>query len=183
MDDIGKIGDDIAGLIAKWDNLSISEVKQLFARLDETIIKSASIKQWGAKTANQNFKLEYITEYVDFEKYVPPYKVGTFADEINLAEDALFVRLHYGKNEVGRWMMTIEDYKKLMGDMEKLKDVYALPAVPTKASLVKVPKSVTIWKGQAAGNKWGQGGGLQIQIEGFSNYSKEAIYWFKQIIN
>lgn len=31
-----------------------------------------------------------------------------------------------------------------------------MPAVPTKASLVKVPKGVTIWKGQAEGTNGGK---------------------------
>jgi hypothetical protein len=78
-------------------------------------------------------------------------------------------------------MMTIEDYKALIKDPSKFKEVYALPEMPTKASLVKVPQGTTIWRGEAADNKWGIGGGIQIQIDNWSQYIDERKLWFKLV--
>ncbi len=121
---------------------------------------------------------------VNLENYIPPYKPGTFVDEIVLAEDAFFVRLHTERGQIGRWMMTIEDFKVLSKDPSKLKEVLALPSLPTKASLVKVPKEIKIWKGQAAGNRWGIGGGIQVQIDSWADFSlQQRISWFKPLQN
>ncbi len=174
---------DVASLTRKWDDLSPNEVKQLFTKLNKSDIKPSSSKQWGARTANENFKLEYIGENTDvrLENYIPPYKRGTFANQIELAEDALFVRVHGTRGQVGRWMINIEDYKNLVKDPDSFKDVFALPSKPSKASLVKIPKGVKIWKGEAAGNKWGTGGGVQIQVDEWSKYLDESEDWFNTL--
>lgn len=112
----------------------------------------------------------------------PLYKKGTFADQIKLAEDALFVRLHGQRNQVGRWMMTVEDYKNLISDPNSFKEIFTLPSLPNQASLVKIPKGTTIWKGQVAGNKWGSGGGIQIQVDNFSNI-EDVEDWFHFLNN
>lgn len=172
---------NIVKYLTKWDELTSDEIKQLFKSLSHSDLKVSSSEQFGAATANKNFKLEYITDHIDYENFIPPYKKGTFVDKISLKEDAFFVRVHYGKNEVGQWMMTIEDYKALIKDPSKFKEVYALPEMPTKASLVKVPQGTTIWRGEAADNKWGIGGGIQIQIDNWSQYIDERKLWFKLV--
>jgi hypothetical protein len=124
-----------------------------------------------------------ISERVDvnLEDYIPPYKKGTFADEIVLAEDAFFVRVHNQRNQVGRWMITVEDFKVLTTDQAKFKDLFALPSMPAIASLVKVPKGTKIWKGQVDGNKWGNGGGIQIQVDEWAKYLDDRDDWFKEL--
>lgn len=39
----------------------------------------------------------------------------------------------------------------------------------------------TIWRGEAADNKWGIGGGIQIQIDNWSQYIDERKLWFKLV--
>lgn len=76
--------------------------------------------------------------------------------------------------------MSIEDFKSLNMAANQLKDILSLP---TKASLVKVPKGTTIWRGQTADNKWGIGGGIQIQVDNWEKYVKERQDWFKPLDN
>jgi hypothetical protein len=180
---VAKGGDDLADLVKRFDNLTPNELQSLFSKISKSDIKVSSSKRWGASTANQNFKLEYISERVDvnLEDFIPPYKKGTFADEIVLAEDVFFIRVHNQRNQVGRWMMTVEDFKALSADQAKFKDLFALPSMPSKASLVKVPKGTKIWKGQVDGNPWGNGGGIQVQVDNWGNYRGEAEQWFKEI--
>ncbi len=84
-------------------------------------------------------------------------------------------------------MMKIEDFKALGNDANKIKDLFALPAKPSKYSIVKVPSGTKVRTGTASKiwdntYKWGNGGGTQFEVLDWLSISvKDKTQWFKKV--
>ena len=81
-------------------------------------------------------------------------------------------------------MISVEDFKALGEDADKLKDILALPAKPDSWSLVKVPAGTTMRDGAAGeiwqdGYYWGHGGGKQFEIVDWDKLPNKKYDWFK----
>lgn len=67
-----------------------------------------------------------------------------------------------GKNKEGEWMTLKNEIDGL--SPEEIKDKLALPSVPTEICDVTVRKGSIMRKSYAGSNEYGEGGGLQYQI-------------------
>jgi hypothetical protein len=129
-----------------------------------------------AETGNYKIINRYTAEevnkwFVDNVKpdYKPPYKLGTFVNEIELTQDAIFVRVYDnipgGSGMYGSWVMKPEDVEGLTA--KQIQDKFALPNIPKYICDVKIDAGIHMRVGEA--NKidgWGNGGGTQYDLMG-----------------
>ena len=175
--------DDIARLIAKWNNLKVSEVKILFSKLSKTEVIGRQI------IVSQS---EVIAEIKATNNLVNPYNFAHSIDEIVLSQETLFVRVHNSWNPNRPWIIAIEDFKNFRSQNEMINKL-SLPIIdnsgnvvkPSQISIVKVPAGTKIRKSIARPQDWpGQGhqSGGSIQYEIRDNPAIPQS-WFKSIGN
>lgn len=172
--------DDIPSLIAKWNNLTITEAKSLYSKLSKT-------DALGSKTVVS--QSEILAEINASSSLVNPYNFAHSIDDIVLSQDALFVRVHNAGNPNRPWIIAIEDFRKFTSQDDMIKKL-ALPILdnsgnvikPTQISIVKVPTGTKVRKSVARPQDWpGQGhqpgGATQFEIRD----QRAKIEWFKKI--
>ncbi|AWX44284.1 hypothetical protein HME9304_01284 [Flagellimonas maritima] len=86
--------DDIPSLIAKWDNLTVTEAKSLYSKLSKTDLL-------GSKTVVS--QSEILAEINASSSLVNPYNFAHSIDDIVLSQEALFVRVHNSWNPNRPW--------------------------------------------------------------------------------
>ena len=180
--DVADGGSDLTSLIAKWDNLTISEAKNLYSKLSKTDVL-------GSKTVVS--QSDILAEINTSSSLVNPYNFSYSIDDIVLSQEALFVRVHNTGNPNRPWIIAIEDFQKFTSQDAMIKKL-ALPILdntgsivkPTQISIVKVPVGTKVRKSVARPQDWpGQGhlpgGAVQFEIRD----QRAKIEWFKKIGN
>ena len=87
-----------------------------------------------------------------------------------------FVRVYVskGSGDKGRGVWIVRKSEIIGKTPEEIKDMLSLPQTPTHVSDVKIPEGVKMRRGEAAQNKFGNGGAEQFEI--FDNKVPEE--WF-----
>lgn len=103
-----------------------------------------------------------------------PFDPGVKVTEIQPTQTMYFVRFYTGTDPRGSWIMRAQFVRGLTP--AQIRDIFALPEVPTGIVMVKVPPGAQygLWTGIAGpiwspGYYWGHGGGQQTKIIGFHN--------------
>ncbi len=180
--DVANAGDDIPSLIAKWNNLTVTEAKSLYSKLSKTDLL-------GSKTVIS--QSEILAEINASSSLFNPYNFAHSIDDIVLSQEALFVRVHNSWNPNRPWLIAIEDFNKFTSQDDMIKKL-ALPIIgdggklvkPVEISIVKVPVGTKVRKSVARPQDWpGQGhqpgGSVQFEIRD----QKAKIDWFKSLGN
>ena len=125
--------------------------------------KYKEVKTFTAEETNQWF--------IDNVKpdYKPPYKPGTIVKEIELTENATFVRVYDnmpdGSGMYGSWVMKAEDIEGLTP--LEIQNKFALPNTPKYVCDVELEAGTHIRVGEVNPlDGWGSGGGTQYDLIG-----------------
>lgn len=178
-----RAGDNISTLIARWDNLTITEAKSLYNQLARTdIIGSKAIRTQS----------DILTE-VKQRGITNPYSFTYAIEDYTLTKDVFFVRCYTGERKIGRWLIAIDDMPSFSSVDDFIKRT-ALPVIestgdlskPSKVVLIKIPSGTKIRKSIARPQDWGgyghlPGGATQYEILDFEFESMRN--WFKDIGN
>ena len=169
----------ISELLAKFNNLTITEAKNLYSQL----IKSEII---GSKTAVTQSTI--LAEINASNTLVNPYNFAHSIDDIILNQEALFVRVHNSWNPNRPWLISIEEFRTFTNQDAMIKKL-ALPILnntgqvvkPVEISIVKLPVGTKVRKSVARPQDWpGQahqpGGAIQFEIR---DNPKIDEFWFK----
>jgi len=180
---------DVATLLAKWDDLTSADVKKILQSLDRTDINAVKTTIREAKSVNNERGLSYFNYKGNYGGYQPSYDLNTLVNQYELTQDGYFVRFYIDNTSLpnsasGRWMISIEDYKAIGNDPKKIKDLLALPQEPDSWALVKIPKGTLMRDGTAGeiwtdGYYWGHGGGKQFEIVDWDKLPNKKYDWFK----
>jgi len=183
VEELAQGGDDLAGLIAKWDNLTVTEAKSLYSKLSKTDVL-------GSKTVVS--QSDILAEINASSSLVNPYNFAHSIDDIVLSQEALFVRVHNSWNPNRPWLIAVEDFQKFTSQDDMIKKL-ALPILgdggkvikPVEISIVKIPVNTKVRKSVARPQDWpGQGhqpgGAVQFEIRENSSIPPE---WFKPMGN
>lgn len=174
------------------DNLTNTEIADLYKLTSKTEIKSTTIKTLTGNEANMEFKAAELKVGKSEASIKPPYDITKGVEDIKIAEKAYFVRVHLPGREAGAWLLSIEDFKQ-MKDVSEIKDLTAL-WVETKDlsklefSIVEIQPGTVLRKGKAGkinepGFEWGNGGATQYEIQGFDPFNAENGKYFKRVGN
>ena len=174
---------DISSIIAKWDNLTIQDTKNLYNSISKTDIL-------GSVTTITHSKI--LSEINKKSSLVNPYSFAHSIEDILLSKEALFIRTHNSWNPNRSWLITIEEFRKFTSQDDMIKKL-ALPildnngniVIPSQISLVKIPIGTKIRKSVVRPQDWpGQahqpGGAIQFEIRDYQTIPKN---WFKPIGN
>ena len=152
--DVAKAVDDMAGTARCLDDVIKGGTRK---------IKFTEVKTYTAEETNQWF--------IDNVKpdYKPPYKPGTLVKEIELTENATFVRVYDnmpdGSGMYGSWVMKAEDIEGLTP--LEIQDKFALPNTPKYVCDVELDVGTHIRVGEVNPlDGWGNGGGTQYDLIG-----------------
>jgi hypothetical protein len=180
---------DVATLLAKWDDLTSADVKKILQSLDRTDINAVKTTIREAKSVNNERGLSYFNYKGNYGGYQPSYDLNTLVNQYELTQDGYFVRFYIDNPSLpnsasGRWMINIEDYKAIGNDPKKIKDLLALPQEPDSWALVKIPKGTLMRDGTAGeiwtdAYYWGHGGGKQFEIVDWDKLPNKKYDWFK----
>ena len=97
-----------------------------------------------------------------------PFALSTDVTKIQTSQMLYFVRVYNesaGSFPVGSWIMRASQARGLTP--AKIRDIQALPSIPTRFTLVKVPAGIVMYTGIAkAIEGWGEGGATQSKMMG-----------------
>ena len=97
-----------------------------------------------------------------------PFDLSTDVTKIQTTEPLYFVRVYNeasGSRPVGSWIMRASQARGLTA--AEIRNIQALPALPTHFTLVKVPAGITMYTGVAGPIEgWGDGGATQSKMMG-----------------
>ncbi|MEW6516964.1 MAG: M48 family metalloprotease [candidate division FCPU426 bacterium] len=132
------------------ENIGEARVALRYAR--DTFASSGTWTRRYARTVNNSYgRMDYKA----------PYWGGTSIYETVMQQDHVFMRVHGSNNQASIWLI---DFDARQFPKEQLKDMLALPEVPSRVSLVKVPAGVKMRLGLVGKNADGQGGAIQWEI-------------------
>jgi hypothetical protein len=140
--DAGKIADDVGKKIGGTGKLK-------FKKISET--SAENVNKWWKEEMNYS---------------EPPYKPGTFVQEIELTEKSTFVRVYDGENSgmYGGGLMKADDIRGLTPS--QIQDKFALPTTPKFILDVELDAGTRIRTGTANPLFGSQGGGQQFDLMG-----------------
>ncbi len=97
-----------------------------------------------------------------------PFDLNTDVTKIRTTQVLYFVRVYdeaTGSRPVGSWIMRASQARGLTAT--QIRNIQALPALPTHFTLVKVPTGITLYTGVAGAIAgWGDGGATQSKLMG-----------------
>lgn len=97
-----------------------------------------------------------------------PFDLRTDVTKIQTSQMLYFVRVYNdasGSRPVGSWVMRASEARGL--SPKQIRNIQALPAVPTDFTLVKVPAGIVLYTGVAGAiDGWGEGGATQSKMMG-----------------
>jgi|GEM_PF-2667970 len=97
-----------------------------------------------------------------------PFELSTDVTKIQTSEPLYFIRVYNeasGSRPVGSWIMRASQARGLTA--AQIRNIQALPALPTHFTLVKVPAGITMYTGIAGPIEgWGEGGATQSKMMG-----------------
>lgn len=112
-----------------------------------------------------------------------PFDLATDVTKILTTREQYFVRVYdepSGSGPVGSWIMRASQARGLTA--QQIRDIQALPALPTRFTYVKVPSGITMYTGIAGAIAgWGEGGATQSKIMG-PPYVPRDFYINRQLI-
>jgi hypothetical protein len=122
------------------------------------LLQRANTKLIGADQANAEF---YATRKGMGE---PPWPNGLVVTETTIFRSGKYVRVYAeGKTKpIGAWVMEASEIEGLT--LSQIQQKFALPFRPTHIVSTDLPAGTTIRIGMAGPNKFGPGGGMQVQI-------------------
>jgi filamentous hemagglutinin len=115
---------------------------------------------------------EEVNKEFEANDWEPPYKPGTQVTEYTISADEPFVRVHFGPNEKGDWLVKKEAIQGLTP--EEIKRKYSLKHTPTHVSDVTATSGSRIRKGKVNSNFGGNSGATQYQL--LENSADRAIF-------
>jgi len=134
------------------------------------------IEEWDPNLVNQ-----YLEKWdTHITPATAPFDTSYPVSEVQPTQAMRFVRLYSGSYLLGGWLVRASVIRNLTP--EQIRNILALPEVPTNIAYVKVPigSQYGIWTGIAGeilspGHEWGQGGAEQTRVIGpHSNLSAPA---------
>ena len=153
--------DELSNL--EWDSGQYAERIEIGSEGGSATFKYKEVKTFTAEETNQWF--------IDNVKpdYKPPYKPGTIVKEIELTENATFVRVYDnmpdGSGMYGSWVMKAEDIEGLTP--LEIQNKFALPNTPKYVCDVELEAGTHIRVGEVNPlDGWGSGGGTQYDLIG-----------------
>lgn len=153
--------DELSNL--EWDGGQYAERIEIGSEGGSATFKYKEVKTFTAEETNQWF--------IDNVKpdYKPPYKPGTIVKEIELTENATFVRVYDnmpdGSGMYGSWVMKAEDIEGLTP--LEIQNKFALPNTPKYVCDVELEAGTHIRVGEVNPlDGWGSGGGTQYDLIG-----------------
>ena len=153
--------DELSNL--EWDGGQYAERIEIGSEGGSATFKYKDVKTFTAEETNQWF--------IDNVKpdYKPPYKPGTIVKEIELTENATFVRVYDnmpdGSGMYGSWVMKAEDIEGLTP--LEIQNKFALPNTPKYVCDVELEAGTHIRVGEVNPlDGWGSGGGTQYDLIG-----------------
>ena len=153
--------DELSNL--EWDGGQYAERIEIGSEGGSATFKYKEVKTFTAEETNQWF--------IDNVKpdYKPPYKPGTIVKEIELTENATFVRVYDnmpdGSGMYGSWVMKAEDIEGLTP--LEIQNKFALPNTPKYVCDVELEAGTHIRVGEVNPlDGWGSGGGTQYDFIG-----------------
>jgi hypothetical protein len=153
---------ELARFAGKIPATNISEARSMLKTAIEDVEVVGDWKRVDSKIVNEGFKPDKL-----------PYRTGMNAFEGVVKNDEVFYRV-YSENMEGVWLVKFDPSQM---SPKELKELLALPELPTAVAKVKVPKNTVVRVGNAGENMWGKGGLTQWEIrnkDGSAIFGKNA---------